>query len=216
LNSQFVVQTLQESRLIAILRGDFEGKELDIAGALVEGGVGAMEVSIVSKDYKNVITRIAQNFGSRILVGAGTVLTVEQLNEVASSGATFVVSPDSNDAVIAATRRLGCASFPGAFTPTEIVKAFNSGAHAVKLFPASSLGPNFVRGIRGPLPAMKLIPTGGVGLDNIEAWFGAGAWAVAIGSELVDAQTVRSADWNLLAQRARSFTKAVSGAAHVG
>jgi 2-dehydro-3-deoxyphosphogluconate aldolase/(4S)-4-hydroxy-2-oxoglutarate aldolase len=213
--SQRVMQTLQESRLIAILRGDFAGKEIDIAGALVEGGVRVMEVSIVSKDYKNVIARIAQNFGSRVSIGAGTVLTIEQLNEVTGSGATFVVSPDCNDAVVAETRRLGCASFPGAFTPTEIVRALNSGADAVKLFPASSLGPDFVRGVRGPLPAIKLIPTGGVNLDNIGRWFGAGAWAVAIGSELVDAGTVRSADWDHLAQRARSYTNAVSGAAKV-
>jgi Entner-Doudoroff aldolase len=215
LNSELVMQTLGQSRLIAILRGDFEGKELDIAGALIEGGFRAMEVSIVSKEYKTVIARIAQSFGSRISLGAGTVLTVEQLNEVADAGATFIVSPDSNDAVIAATRKLGCASFPGAFTPTEIVSAFHAGADAVKLFPASTLGPGFVRAVRAAMPGIKLIPTGGVALNNVEHWFGAGAWAVAIGSELVDASTVRSADWGHLAERARSFTGAVSGTAHV-
>ncbi len=215
MDNQLVAQVLEDSKLIAILRGDFEGKELDIAGALIEGGCRAMEVSIVSKDYKGVIARIARAFGRSICLGAGTVLTVEQLNEVTDAGATFIVSPNSNDAVIGATRKLGCASFPGAFTPTEIVHALDAGANAVKLFPASSLGPGFIRAIRAALPDIKLIPTGGVGLINIESWLDAGAWAVAIGSELVDAGTVRSANWRLLAERTRAFANAASGAGHV-
>lgn len=202
-----VVELLQQSGLIAILRGNFDGKEVEIAHALIEGGIRLMEVSIVSANYKKVIERIATAFGDQIAIGAGTVLNLEQLAEVTGCGASFIVSPDSNDRVIEKTREFDCASFPGAFTPSEIVRARASGADAVKLFPASALGTGFVRALRGPLPDIKLIPTGGVHLHNLAEWFDAGAWAVAIGSELVDAKTIEAGDWNLLAGRARSFVR---------
>ncbi len=211
MNREQVIETLQQARLIAILRGKFDSNELEIANALVEGGVRLMEVSTISADYKQVIRRLSEAFGHRVAVGAGTVLNLRQLAEVTDAGASFIVSPNSDHEVIKETRRLGCASFPGAFTPTEILRAVESGADAVKLFPAASLGPSFVRGVRGPLPDVKLIPTGGVTQSNIAEWFNAGAWAVAVGSELVDTKTIQSTGYDALALCARSFTQAAVG-----
>ncbi len=204
-----VTAALEASKLIAILRGDFRGAELEIAAALLDGGIRLMEVSAVSADYSNVIRRISDAFGGRMVIGAGTVFTLDQLEEAVTAGAAFIVSPNTNEAVISRTRELGCASFPGAFTPTEIEQALRSGADAVKLFPAGSLGPKFVRAVRGPMPHVKLIPTGGVHAGNALEWMSAGAWALAVGSELVNSQIIESRNWDLLAEKSRQLVRAV-------
>ena len=211
-----VLAALESSRLIAILRGDFGGAELEIAGALRAGGIRLMEVSTVSTDYCKVIHNLSMTFGDDLLIGAGTVFTLDHLAEVTSAGAKFIVSPNTKEAIIARTRELGCASFPGAFTPTEIETALSYGADAVKLFPASPLGPQFVRAVRGPMPQVKLIPTGGVHAGNAREWLSAGAWGLAVGSELVNSRIIEARDWDLLAERTRQLVDAVQqGAADV-
>jgi 2-dehydro-3-deoxyphosphogluconate aldolase/(4S)-4-hydroxy-2-oxoglutarate aldolase len=209
-----VLDVLSNVRLIAILRGDFGDLLLEIANALIDGGICLLEVSTVSTNYADGIRDIVKLHGDRIAVGAGTVLNSVHLANVIDAGASFIVSPDSSKDVIEETRKRGCASFPGVFTPTEITSAIRYGADAVKVFPASALGVSFVRGVRGPLPDVKMIPTGGVNLDNIEEWLKAGAYAVAIGSELVSATDIRALDLKALSDKARQYSRAARRPAH--
>ena len=204
-----VIELVQKTRIIAILRGDMGGKELAIAEALAEGGVSALEVSIVSPNYVAAIKNLAVHLGSKIAIGAGTVLTTEQLREVTDCGASFIVSPNFDPEVVALTCTLGLASFPGAYTATEVIAASRAGADAVKIFPAVSLGPDYIRVLRGPLPTTRFVPTGGITLANAPAYIAAGAWALGIGSELVGASDLK--DPSSLAAKAKNFIAAAQG-----
>jgi 2-dehydro-3-deoxyphosphogluconate aldolase/(4S)-4-hydroxy-2-oxoglutarate aldolase len=202
-----LLRAVEECRLIAILRGDFRGREVSLAHALLESGVKILEVSTISHDYSFVIRRLADALGSQIAIGAGTVLNAEHVAAAADAGACFMVAPNINAAVIARARNAHLAVFPGAYTPTEILQAIDCGADAVKLFPATTLGPQYVRAIRGPLPRVLLIPTGGIDLENMSRFFDAGAWAVAVGSELVRSDEADVNNWADLRDRARRFVE---------
>jgi Entner-Doudoroff aldolase len=206
-----VIQTLAEHRLLAILRGDFKDRVSQIAGALLDGGIQILEVSAISPDYAGVIRNIVTEFGSRIMVGAGTILTLDQIKVVADAGASFVVSPNTDRKIIETTKKLCMASFPGAYTPTEILFARECGADAVKLFPAVSLGPQFVKALRGPLPGIRLISTGGIHAGNLSEYLEAGSWAVAIGSELVRSNEAELGDWESLQARAAELAILAKG-----
>jgi len=212
---QEVLEHIQRTRIIAIIRGEMHGKELEIAEALVEGGISALEISIVSPSYDAAIRKLALHLGDRIAIGAGTVLTVEELRRVADCGASFIVSPNIDRPVIELTRNLGLASFPGAYTPTEIVLADRYGADAVKVFPAVSLGPLYIRALQGPLPGIRLIPTGGIHVQSLAEYQAAGAWAVGIGSELVGCQELDHFDPQQLTDKARNFVHAGGAEIHV-
>jgi 2-dehydro-3-deoxyphosphogluconate aldolase/(4S)-4-hydroxy-2-oxoglutarate aldolase len=200
-----VLRIIEENRLIAILRGDFEGREAPLAQALQEAGVRAVEVSTVSPGYARVLRALLDAMGGDVAVGVGTVLNGDHLDAAADAGARFMVAPNTNPAVIARARNAGMAVFPGALTPTEILQAVDAGADAVKLFPAATVGPEYLRALRGPLPHIRFIPTGGVSVDNMQAWFGAGAWAVAVGSELVRSNEAALEDWAGLRERVARF-----------
>jgi len=200
-----VISQIEATRVISILRGDLRDTGLDIAFALAEAGIRALEVSIVSPEYGTVIRSLADALGSRLAIGAGTVLTDEACREVADCGASFVVSPNCETTVIETTRRLGMASFPGALTPTEIVVADRSGADAIKIFPADLVGPRGLALLNGPFPNIRFIPTGGITLENCSMYSAAGAWAVGVGSELVHTSDCRNPDISALMERARGF-----------
>ncbi|MHB1956847.1 MAG: bifunctional 4-hydroxy-2-oxoglutarate aldolase/2-dehydro-3-deoxy-phosphogluconate aldolase [Sulfobacillus sp.] len=208
MSRQAVLAALEETRLIAIMRGDFRNREVPLVETLLAGGVTVVEVSTVSPNYQSSIQRIANAFAGRVHIGAGTILTVRHVAETADAGATFLVSPNMKPDVIAASRKHHMASFPGAYTPTEVLQAIEEGADAVKLFPANALGPGYVKALRGPLPSVRLIPTGGISLENINEYLNTGAWAVAVGSELVRAAEVQTGDWGQLQKRAQSFAQA--------
>jgi 2-dehydro-3-deoxyphosphogluconate aldolase/(4S)-4-hydroxy-2-oxoglutarate aldolase len=156
------------------------------------------------------ISRLVRTFGSRLAIGAGTVLEPDEVKRVADLGAAFIVSPNRNIRVIEMTKKLGLASFPGAFTPSEAIEACDAGADAVKLFPAMCLGPGFVKALRGPLPTMRTVPTGGVDAKTAGAYFDAGAWAVGVGSELVSSDALAPGGLDRLRGRARAFVAAIS------
>ena len=205
---------VQRTRIIAILRGQLLGRELEIGAALVEGGITSIEVSALTPGYAKIITLMQRTFGERASIGVGTVLTEDELHAAADAGAAFVVSPNTNRAIIAESRRLGLASFPGAYTATEIIQAMDSGADAVKIFPAVSLGPAYIRALRGPLPHARLVPTGGIDLTNIAIFLRAGSFAVGIGSELVGKAEMEAHEQSVLAKKAHAFALAASEAAH--
>ncbi len=197
-------ELIGRGRIVAIMRGDFGGREEEMVQVLAEAGVTAVEVTLTTAGALESIGRLVRRFGGELAIGAGTVLRVSEVEAVAGLGGQFIVSPNCRPEVIGVTKRLGLFSLPGCFTPTEIVEAVDAGADAVKLFPAQSLGPSFVRAMRGPLPEVRLVPTGGVTPEAAREYFAAGAWAVGIGSELIG----RDADLERLRARAGEFVAA--------
>lgn len=204
-----IIETIGRGRIIAILRGDFKSREVEIVAALLEAGVTAVEMTLNSPGAIEGIARLVKQFGSRAAIGAGTVLRIEEVQKVADVGAAFVVSPNRNIRVIGATKSKGLVSIPGCFTPSEAVEAVEAGADAVKLFPALALGPSGVKAIRGPLPDIRLVPTGGVDPDAARRYFAAGAWAVGVGSELVNADALSPGGIDSLRTRAIAFASGV-------
>ena len=203
-----VIELIARGRIIAILRGNFGGREEEIASTLADAGVTAMEVTLNSPGAVHSINRLAKAFGNRLAIGAGTVLRATEVDLVAEAGARFIVSPNRDVRVIEATKRGGLVSLPGCFTPSEMVEAIQAGADAIKVFPASSLGPTFVKSLHGPLPDIRLVPTGGVTIESASDYFAAGAWAVGTGSELVGSYVLEPNGLELLRRRAESFVAA--------
>lgn len=204
-----VIEAMEEGRVVAILRGDFGGRELDIARVLLEEGIRALEVTLNSPGALGAIERLSALMEGRMAVGAGTVLHPEEVEAAARVGTRFIVSPDRNVRVIEKTRELGLVSIPGCLTPSEIREALSAGADAVKIFPAQVVGPAFVKAIRGPLPHVPLVPTGGVTPEAAAAYLQAGAWAVAVGSELLRPESLQEQGIEGLRARARLYRETV-------
>jgi len=198
---------------IAILRGDFGGREEEIVNALAESGITAVEVTLNSPGAFDTISRLAASFGSRLAVGAGTVLRPDEVERAAAAGARFIVSPNRNAKVIEATKKLDLVSLPGCFTPSEIVEALDAGADAVKLFPAQCLGPDFLKALRGPLPNVRVVPTGGVTPEAARSYITTGAWALGVGSELIGKDVMNDRGFETLRRRALDFVDAARGSA---
>jgi 2-dehydro-3-deoxyphosphogluconate aldolase/(4S)-4-hydroxy-2-oxoglutarate aldolase len=173
-------------KVVAILRGCQPGRVQDIAEALAAGGVRLLEITLNSPAALEVIRRVAETMGDRLVVGAGTVLSPAEAGMAIEAGARFILSPSLDMETIRATKERGAVSIPGAFTPTEILTAWRNGADIVKVFPAS-VGASWFRDIRGPLPQIPLMATGGVNLANIREFRAAGVVAFGIGSALVTA-----------------------------
>ncbi len=202
------LKQIETGKIVAILRGDFSGREEELVAAMVEGGLTAVEVTLNSRDVFDAINRLAKRFGSEIAVGAGTVLTPNEVVRAADAGAQFIVSPNRDVAVIEQTKKLGLVSLPGCFTPSEVVEAINAGADAAKLFPANSLGPAFVKALRGPLPNIRTVPTGGVTAELARDYFAAGAWAIGAGSELIGKDWFADGGLERLGERTAAFVAA--------
>lgn len=211
MNSTQTFEQLAAGRVVVILRGAFGGRETDIVALLHAAGITAVEVTLNSPNALATIERLAQQFGAQMAIGAGTVLRVSEVEQAAAAGARFIVSPNRNAAVIAATKRLEMVSLPGCFTPSEIVEALDAGADAIKIFPANTLGPGYVKAVRAPLNDVRLVPTGGVTPEKAREYFAAGAWAVGVGSELVGKEVWQSGNFELLERRAAEFVNAARG-----
>jgi 2-dehydro-3-deoxyphosphogluconate aldolase/(4S)-4-hydroxy-2-oxoglutarate aldolase len=197
---------IRDGRVIAIGRGLDPATILDIGTALVAGGVRAFEVTLNSDGALAAIAALRVRFeDGELLVGAGTVLDVAGVDDAISAGAQFIVTPVVDLAVIGRSVAAGIPVVPGGFSPTEIKACWDAGASAVKLFPASAVGPSFVRELRGPLPAIPLIPTGGVTIENAPAYIAAGAVAVGLGSWLTG-----PGDPVVVEARARELTAAIA------
>lgn len=178
-------QHLDQCPIVAILRGLSPREAEPVGAALVEAGIRIIEVPLNSPDPLESIGRLAARFGHEALVGAGTVLTADEVRRVRDAGGRLIVSPNSDSAVIAATVEAGLVSCPGFFTPSEAFSALAAGAHALKLFPAEAASPSVLRAQRAVLPAaIPVVPTGGIGESTIRAWIEAGANGVGLGSSL--------------------------------
>lgn len=206
---QQTVSRLEAAGVVAVIRLADGGALRAVAEALAEGGVRAIEVTMTVPGAAAVITELTESLPSEFLIGAGTVLDVDTAHRVIDAGARFVVSPVFRRAVIEAVHRRDAAALPGCFTPTEILDAWDAGADIVKVFPATALGPAFFTDVRGPLPQVRLMPTGGVTRDNAADWIRAGAAALGVGTALVDRRAVAERRFDLITDNARRFIEAV-------
>jgi 2-dehydro-3-deoxyphosphogluconate aldolase/(4S)-4-hydroxy-2-oxoglutarate aldolase len=201
-----------DHKLVAIIRGARPDEMLRIVDALYEGGIRSLEVTINSPKALQVIEKVADHSGDKMLVGAGTVLDPETARAALIAGARFIVSPTLDPKTIEMTKRYDALSVPGAMTPTEILTAYTAGADVIKVFPASAVGPSFFREMAGPLPHIPLMATGGVKLDNIAEYAKAGAKAFGLGSSLTNTKEAATDEsLKALTQRARDFFNAISG-----
>ena len=207
-----VVRQIEADGVVAVIRLTDASQLRAVADALAAGGVRALEVTMTVPRAVELIEELALSLPPGILVGAGTVLDAETARQVIAAGARFVVSPVFRPAVIEMTHRHDVAVMPGCFTPTEILGAWEQGADIVKVFPATALGPAFFRDIRGPLPQLRLMPTGGVTADNAGEWIRAGAVAIGVGTALVDRGLVQERKFGEITARARHFIEAVRSA----
>jgi len=203
---------VESSGVVAIVRLDDLSRAVPLTEALLRGGVTAVEFTFTNRLAARVIESVRDSMGEATAVGAGTVLDPETARTAILAGAQFVVTPTLNTSVIELCRRYAVPTVIGAFSPTEMLTAWEAGATYVKVFPASVGGPGYLKDVRGPLPQLKLIPTGGVSVDNAGDFIRAGAVAIAVGSNLVDAKSVANEDWSVLEERARALIAAVQSA----
>ena len=201
-----------ECGLIAVVRADDASGLIDVLRALAAGGVTVAEVTFTIPDALDVIRAAKRELGSSVLLGAGTVLDAETGRAALLAGADFLVSPVMRPEIIQLARRYDKLVMPGAFTPTEILAAWEAGADIVKVFPAEVLGPAFFKALRGPLPQVKLMPTGGVDLGTVAGFLQAGAVCLGVGSQLVDPKLIAAKNYPALEAKARGFVAAVQAA----
>lgn len=194
-----------------MVRLDDLTEAVPLCRALVAGGMRVAEFTLTCPDAPAAIARARRELGDEMLVGAGTVLNAEDAKRSIDAGAQFLVTPIVAPDAIAEAVRAGIPIVCGAMTPTEIYTASRAGAEFVKVFPAGRLGPSYLKDILGPLPGLKLVPTGGIDLDNCADFLNAGAYTVAIGSNLVSKKVVAAKDWPALTELARRYVKACRG-----
>ena len=207
-----ITAAIEELGVVAIIRLQDPQAVRGIVDALAEGGVRALEVTMTVPRAIELISQIAPTLPDDFLLGAGTLLDADTVHRAVDAGAQFIVSPVFRPAVIAAAHQDNVPVMPGCFTATEILEAWDAGADVVKVFPATSVGPGYLKDIRGPLPHVKLMPTGGVSIDNVGDWLKAGAVAVGVGSALLDAKAIAARQFGPIAENARRMVANVKAA----
>ncbi len=209
MSKQNHLQRVLNTGIVAIIRAPDGSQLVDVCQALLAGGIDVMEVTFTVPKAHRVLEEVASKLGDQVLLGAGTVLDTETARIAMLAGAEFIVSPALNVSVIEMCRRYDKLCLPGALTPTEIVTAWQAGADIVKVFPSDLTGPNYLKAVHGPLPQIRLLPTGGVNLDTAASFLKAGACALGLGSSLVESKAVANRDWARIEQLARSYVKIV-------
>ncbi len=207
-----VLEIIRVHRIIAIVRLNDLSMAVDLSRALLAGGIRALEFTLSNpaaiKALAEVKATLPEFDRGEAVIGLGTVLNAGQARAAIEAGAQFIVSPATDLATIETCRQMKVAVMPGALTPTEILTAWEVGASAVKVFPARSVGPSYLKDVREPLPVLRLIPTGGIDRSNLKAYLDNGAFAVGVGGNLVDKQLIAARDWGVLVDRAREFARA--------
>ena len=212
-----IKELIRNERLIVIVRGVKSEQLIPLAEAMYEGGVRLLEVTysangkVPDEETAKNIGALVEHFGDRMQIGAGPVLTAKQVAITAAAGGKYVISPNANPAVIAATRKAGLVSIPAAYTPTEIEAAYECGADFVKLFPVTSLGPSYVKAVRGPLNHIPLLAVGGVDLSNLADYAKAGVSGFGIGGNIVDKKMLETGDYAAITDLAKRYVSTVKG-----
>ncbi len=203
------LQSIKKSGVIGIMRADSSEQLLQAADALKAGGVIAIEVTMTTPGALEVIKKATAKYGEEILFGVGSVLDPETARMAILSGAQFVVCPTLNLETIEICRRYSVPVVPGAYTPSEILTAWEAGADMVKIFPASIGGPSLIKAVKAPLPQIEVVPVGGVNLDTAADYIRAGASALGVGSSLINQKALEAQDFNKITENARLFQEEV-------
>lgn len=201
-----IMQHMHKLGLVPVLRASSAQEAMTIADAILAGGVNILEVTMTVPGAIRVIEQLANHHGDKLLLGAGTVLDAETARNCLLAGAQFIVSPALDVRTIELCRRYSVPIMPGALTPTEIVTAWQAGADVVKVFPCSALGgAKYLKALQGPLPQIQLIPTGGVSLSTAEEFLAAGAFALGVGGDLVNAKAAREGRTSVITENAQKY-----------
>lgn len=213
MNKTEVLTRIRATGLVPVVRAESSSQAMLAVAALKRGGLDVLEVTMTVPGAIAVIRSLVDEYRDETLVGAGTVLDQETAQACIEAGAKFIVSPALNEATIEFCRKHEVAVFPGALTPTEVVRAWNAGADAVKVFPAGAVGgANYLKALKAPLPHIELIPTGGVSLQTAADFIKAGAMALGVGNDLVDLKALREGNSELITERTREFLAIVQTA----
>ncbi len=216
LQKQETLQRIEALGLLAVIRGPQPALTMRMVEALVAGGVRGIEITFSTPDAAAVVRDLDRQFGEEIVLGMGTLLCPEDAAAAQDAGARFIVSPMIDDALAAAMMHTGLPMMIGALTPTEVVRAHRLGSDVVKLFPGSAGGPSYLKALRGPLPHIPLMPTGGVSRDNVGQWFAAGAFALGAGSNLCPKELALAGRFAEIEAIARDYVAAVEAARRSG
>lgn len=203
------LQRIMDRVIVAVMRATSGEQLIDVAHALVAGGVEVMEVTFTVPKAHQVIEKVADALGDKILLGAGTVLDPETARAALLAGAEFIVSPAVNLDVIRLCKRYSKLILPGALTPTEVITAWEAGADIVKIFPSDLTGPKYLKALHGPLPQIRLMPTGGVNLETAAEFLKSGAVALGVGTSLVDSKMMAGKEWTKIEALAKQYVEIV-------
>lgn len=206
-----IAETIERVGLIPVLRARNAGQAHAVVQAMIAGGITVVEVTMTVPGAVDVLKELKQEYGSKLLLGAGTVTTAAEAQQTVNAGAQFVVSPSLHPEVIQVTRTNGKLSIPGALTPTEVITAWRAGADYVKIFPCSAMGgAGYLKSILAPFPFLKLIPTGGVTLETAASFIQAGARALGVGSDLVNLAAIDAGHPETITEIARAYLKVLA------
>ena len=207
-----IIQGILNPGIVAVIRADSSDQLISLTEALVEGGVTTMEITMTTPNALQVIHETTRKFGSRIIMGVGSILDSETCRAAILAGAEFVVTPVTKVDVIRLCNRYGKPIISGAYTQTEALLSYESGADFVKIFPADQLGPNYIKNILAPMPMLPIIPTGGVTPDTAASFINAGCVALAAGTSMINKEALKNQDWKKISATAASFVEAIKKA----
>ena len=205
--ADIILNKLFSSGIVAVVRKVDPNKVNQLVGTLIAGGVSGIEITMDSEKALEKINELKGIYGKRAIIGAGTVLNKKQAQEAIAAGAEFIFAPTLDRETIEYTKQEGKIMIPGAFTPTEIYQGYLFGADAIKVFPASIVGPKFIKDVKGPLSKIPLMPTGGISLDNIQSYFKVGCIAAGVGGSLVNNKLIEENKWEELEDLAKAFVE---------
>jgi 2-dehydro-3-deoxyphosphogluconate aldolase/(4S)-4-hydroxy-2-oxoglutarate aldolase len=214
MDKETTLQKIHTLGLLAVIRGPSKDLTLQMVDALVAGGVTGIEITYTTPQAAEVVAALSSRYGDEIVLGMGTLTEPAQAEEARQAGATFVVSPGCEPELGRAMAATGLAMMLGALTPTEVMQAARLGSDVVKIFPGSLGGPAYMKALRGPLPGIRMMPTGGVSEGNLKDWFAAGAFAVGAGSNLCPKELAAAGRFAEITEIARQFAAAVQAARH--
>jgi 2-dehydro-3-deoxyphosphogluconate aldolase/(4S)-4-hydroxy-2-oxoglutarate aldolase len=212
MDKKIILNRVREAGVVAVIRGPSPELTVKMVEALVKGGVIGIEITYSTPNAADVVKQLDAHFGDSIILGMGTLTEPLQAKEAKKAGARFLVSPVCDPVLGKAMLDSGLMVMIGALTPTEVLQAFKLGSDVVKIFPGSAVGPSYIKALKGPFPAIPLMPTGGVSLANVREWFAAGVFAVGAGIELCPPQLAKEGKFDEISARAREFLEAVQKA----
>ena len=210
MSARFPLQRVLDCGIVAVVRSNDSSQLVEVCKALVDGGVDVAEITFTVPNALEVLAAVRKALGDRLLLGAGTVLDTETARAAILAGAEYLVSPTLNLEVIKLAKRYGKMIMPGVYTPTEALTAWEAGADILKVFPAEIVGPAFFKAMKGPLPQLRLMPTGGVDLNTASSFLEAGAVCLGIGSQLIEPKAVAAGDFARITSLAAQYREIVT------